>query len=389
MQLLPVADTRSAQLFDEMPLSIYRPQYPNWVRPLRQEVEKVFSPQHNKLLHGGEAIRWVLLDAQGKSIGRVAAFYNPERSYDKNAPVGGMGFFECINDRQAAFMLLDACKEWLQQRGLEGMDGPVNFGERERWWGLLVEGFDHSPVFCMPYNPPYYQKLFEDYGFQLYFKQYTFGRLIDIPIPERYEKRMAAIINNPEYRFENALQKKFAEYADDFCYIYNLAWAKNHDNFKPMSREKARALFKSMEQVVDKRVVFFAYYKDEPISFFLSLPELNEIAKHLNGNLNWWGKLKFLYYKKTQGSNGKLLGIAFGIIPSQQGKGIESGMMHKAVQVIKKDKIYDYIEMNWIGDFNSKMLTIPKHLDCDLVKTHHTYRYWFDRSRPFERSPMI
>ena len=111
-----------------------------------------------------------------------------------------MGFFECINDKQAAHQLFDACKTWLQQHGMEAMDGPINFGDREQWWGLLVDGFT-PPNYAMPYNSLYYKELFESYGFQNYFNQYTYRRDFsrDGIKPEILEKANR-VFQNPDYQ---------------------------------------------------------------------------------------------------------------------------------------------------------------------------------------------
>ena len=83
---------------------------------------------------------------------------------------GGIGFFDCIDDQETANFIFDFCKNWLMERGMEAMDGPINFGERDKFWGLLIEGF-HEPLYGMNFHAPYYQKLFENYGFQIYFNQ--------------------------------------------------------------------------------------------------------------------------------------------------------------------------------------------------------------------------
>jgi len=103
----------------------------------------------------------------------MAAFYekNTTRSFEQRT--GGIGFFDCINNQEAANMLFDAGKHWLMKAGMEAMDGPVNFGSREHFWGCLVDGF-YEPVYNMPYNYPYYANLFEQYGFKNYFNQYTY-----------------------------------------------------------------------------------------------------------------------------------------------------------------------------------------------------------------------
>ncbi len=114
-------------------------------------------------------------DADGKTIGRIAAFLDRQRSSADRRLTGGIGFFEVIENRDAAFMLFDTGKKWLTSHGMEAMDGPVNFGENDNNWGLLVEGFMQQG-FGMPYHKKYYRKFFEDYGFRNYYEQYSYHR---------------------------------------------------------------------------------------------------------------------------------------------------------------------------------------------------------------------
>ena len=106
-------------------------------------------------------MRWLLRDDKGKYVGRVAAFINKKTYQLDKYTVGQMGFFECIDNQEAAFKLFDQCRLWLEERGMEAMEGPVNFGERIEWWGLLVNGYNESPVYAMPYTHEYYVKFFE------------------------------------------------------------------------------------------------------------------------------------------------------------------------------------------------------------------------------------
>ena len=146
----------------------------NWVCPLDDDIRAVFDPAKNKLYSDGEAIRWVAYNAEGEVVGRIAAFYDNEHAYSYEQPTGGCGFFEAINDQELANQLFEASRMWLISRGMEAMDGPVNFGPRDSWWGLLVEGYEFQPLYANPYNPPYYKELFENYGFQNYFNQNTY-----------------------------------------------------------------------------------------------------------------------------------------------------------------------------------------------------------------------
>jgi hypothetical protein len=116
---------------------------PQWIRPLDKDIEEVFDEKKNKFFKRGVAKRWLLFNETEECIGRVAAFVN--RQYKEAQPTGGIGFFECVNDQKAAHFIFDYCKNWLQEQGMEAMDGPINFGERDKWWGLLVEGF-HEPL---------------------------------------------------------------------------------------------------------------------------------------------------------------------------------------------------------------------------------------------------
>ncbi|MCC8036197.1 MAG: hypothetical protein LIO77_09765, partial [Rikenellaceae bacterium] len=132
-----------------------------YVHPLDGDIESRFDPAKNGLLRDGEAVRWLLRDGEGRVVGRIAAFYNPEVAALNEQPTGGCGFFECIDDQPAADMLFDAARDWLKSRGMEAMDGPINFGERDQWWGLLVEGFEFQPLYANPYNFHYYKKLID------------------------------------------------------------------------------------------------------------------------------------------------------------------------------------------------------------------------------------
>ncbi|MEO6820541.1 MAG: hypothetical protein ABI266_07775, partial [Ginsengibacter sp.] len=168
MQLISVSGKKLDKEFLEVPLLIYKND-PNYIRPLDHDILEVFDEKVNKTFRFGEVMRWILKDDNDNAIGRIAAFVNKKyRNKGDEQKTGGVGFFECVNDQVAADMLFDVAKDWLMKHGMEAMDGPINFGERDRWWGLVVKGFK-PPIYLMNYNPPYYQKLFENYGFKNFF----------------------------------------------------------------------------------------------------------------------------------------------------------------------------------------------------------------------------
>ncbi len=386
-RIMAVNDPKTAIEFLNLPIRLYK-EDPNWIRPIDDDITKVFSPSFNKFFRHGELIRWILVDAEGVTIGRVAAFFDRLMAKKNEQPTGGMGFFECINNPDAAKMLFDACCAWLRDNGMEAMDGPVNFGERDRWWGLLVDGF-FPPNYGTNYNFPYYKSLFENYGFRNYFEQYTYHRMISLDgldpvIGEKAER----IFKNPRYSFVHLVKKDMYKFAEDFRIIYNKAWV-NHSGVKPVSKAQARILIRSMKPILDEKLMWFAYYDNEPVGCFLMLPELNQIFKHVNGKLGLIGKIKVAWYKYTH-SVTKAFGFMFGIVPEHQGKGLEGAIsMAFGGIALRPGFPYRELELNWIGDFNPTMMHLVEEIGARIIKTHITYRYLFDRDKPFVRARKI
>ena len=386
MTLIEVTTSAHQIEFIEMALWLYRNEK-NWIRPIDQDIEGLFHAETNKLFrNGAKAKRWLLQEESGKTIGRIAAFVNPKMK--EKQPTGGIGFFECIENQDAAFLLFDQAKAWLQSEGMEAMDGPINFGERDKWWGLLVDGFS-EPNYNMPWNFGYYQSFFENYGFQLYFKQYTYARNVqNVGFDQKMVQRAQVILANKDYSFRyikgKELQEKAPEY---FMTVYNKAWARHLG--KSIALKEAQLMFGKKKPIIDPRLIYFAFYKGEPVGFFIQIPEINQIFKHVNGKMDLIGKLKFLWYKTFSPPN-KMLGLVFGVVPEHQGKGVESAIVLSYDQMSGKASFpYKTIEMNWIGDFNPKMMRVCEQLLAEIYKTHHTYRYLFDREKPFERHPIF
>jgi len=383
-------DTRAlARLFIEMPLPLYASD-PAYIRPLNHDIEAVFDRRKNALFKTGDCARWLLFDHQGNCIGRIAAFYDEASAMGYSQPTGGCGFFECIANQEAAFLLFDTAKEWLMNKGMEAMDGPINFGSRERWWGLLVDGFV-APCYCSNYNPPYYQELFEAYGFQLYFKQYTYRRLTRGAISNRYVEKAKRLLGMKGYHFDYARKHTLDKAAQDFRKVYNKAWV-NHNGVGEMTAEQATKLMRNLKPVIDPIGLWFAYYGDEPVGFFISIPDVNQLlVKYLKGKIGIKGILILLWNKWFKRCK-TLFGIVFGVVPEHQRKGVEVALVMESAKLFVnrgKETGYEELQMNWIGDFNPKMMNLAEQIGGHIYKTHHTYRYLFDRKKPFERHPIL
>ena len=362
---------------------------PNYIRPLDNEVLQVFDPSKNKLFKDGNAKRWLLKNEAGQWIGRIAAFYYPKyKNKGTDFATGCCGFFDCINDMEAATLLFDTAKEWLKENGMEAMDGPVNFGDRDKWWGLMVEGFDKEPMYGMSFNPDYYQNLFENYGFKNYYNQYYYRLHIFDELPPRFKERYEKFKSKADYQAKHLDKKNLAKYAQDFVTIYNEAWAQ-HGEAKAITLEQIMKLFKTLSPIMDERVIWFAYYKEEPIAMFINIPDVNQYFKHFNGKLGLLQKIHLMWMKWTGQSN-QLTGLAFGVVPKFQALGIDSFLIYSCYQMLSKIKKYREYEMGWAADWNPKMLNIYKSLGGVQSRQMVTYRHIFNpQAHPFERHPVM
>lgn len=387
MHISEVTTDRQRAEFLEFPPKLYT-DTAHWIRPLDKDINAVFSPKENKLFRQGKCTRWIAYDDHGQVVGQLAAFVNG-KTFDKTEyRTGGIGFFECIDDRQVAHALFDTAKEWLMLQGMEAMDGPINFGERDKWWGLLVEGFDLEPNYCMHYHHAYYKELFESYGFKNYFEQYTYSFPVHKELPSRVFEKAERVMKDPGYSTKYYKKSEVKAFAQDFVDIYNLAWAR-HGGVAKMPLSQAESIFKKMNPIVDPDVVVFAYYHHKPIGFFIIIPELNQVFKYLGGKFGLYQKIRFLFLHKIAKKCRKIFGVAFGIIPDFQGKGIEAYLIIQAARKTQPYKRYDDFEMNWIGDFNPKMIHLVEALGSKISKKHITYRYIFDPEKPFSRAKVI
>lgn len=385
MKLIEVSDKRIAKRFLDVVATVY--QSDNiYVRPLDESIESIFDPEKNVFFSHGEATRWILEDNEGKLIGRVAAFINRKKAFNFEQPTGGMGFFECIDDEGAAMLLFNTCRNWLEARGMKAMDGPVNFGENDNFWGLLVDGFTH-PSYGMNYNPPYYRKFFEDYGFAFYFEQITNHLDMTKTFPERFWKIADWVLAKPGFTFQHFNWSAADKFLNDVKEVYDEGW-QFHENFTPLETKDLEKTMKDAKSILIEEFIWFAYYDRKPIAFFVMFPDANQILKHFNGKMNLWNKLRFIYYKKVQPFTRSRITV-MGVVPKYQRTGVESGIFWHMNKEMKARPNYKEVELSWVGDFNPKMRQLHESVGAVFAKRHITYRKLFETGTETQRSSII
>ena len=388
MKIVEVLTLDDKKEFIDFPKKLYSTD-PYWVCQLDSGIESVFDPQKNHTFKHGTAIRWILKDDNGVTIGRIAAFIDEVRSAANNQPTGGIGFFEVIESRDAAFMLFNKAIEWQISHNMQAVDGPVNFGENDNNWGLLVEGF-MQPGIGMPYNKKYYSSFFESYGFKNYFEQYSYHRDVRdknnkiVQFPERIMKIADWLSKRPGYSFRHFEFRNKEKYVNEIVEIYNSTWSVFKEDFTPLDPVILEESLEKAKQIIDEKIIWFAYFNDKPIAFFVLFPDLNQILKHFNGKLHFWNKIRFVYYKLTHEMS-RMRALVGGVHPTHQNSGVESAIFLQLYNVFKKKPWFKELELSWVGDYNPRMIAIYEAIGARKAKTHITYRYLINKKLSFIR----
>jgi hypothetical protein len=388
MQVIEVITEQDKKEFINFPKELYKAD-PFWVCQLDSGIESVFDPAKNHTFKHGEAVRWILKDDDDRTIGRIAAFIDRVRSAANNQPTGGIGFFEVIDNREAAFMLFNTALKWHSSRGMEAMDGPINFGENDNNWGLLVDGFMQQG-FGMPYHKKYYRDFFEEYGFKNYFEQYSYHRDVRgvdkkiVQFPERIMKIAEWLSRRPGYFFRHFEFRNKEKFVKDIVEIYNSTWSVFKEDFTPLDPAFLEESLEKAKLIIDEKLIWFAYFNDKPIAFFVLFPDLNQILKYFNGKLHLWNLIRFIYFKKIHKMT-RMRAVVGGVHPAYQNSGVESAIFLQLYNVFKKKPWFKELELSWVGDFNPKMIAIYEALDAKKAKTHITYRYLINPKLTFIR----
>lgn len=367
-ELLEVTSKSLEDDFYQVPMVLFGND-PHFIPVPKQLQVAIFDEKSNKRLQYMRLKRWVLLK-NGKLSGRIAAFDHPKPAQDEKS--GGFGFFDCIADEKAAAMLLDAAENQLQSWGVDFVDGPIQPGENDRFWGLLAEGFGR-PSFGTNWNPPYYQRFLEQSGYVPYYDQITNALHLEQGLPDRFFKIAAWV--RQKGRVE-VTQFSFASkdyYAKSVAHIYNNAWHE-FENFQPKQPQDVLHEISQLGTVLKEDLVWFAHIGGEAAAFMMMIPDLNQYFAQVKGNLNGWGKLKFWWASQRQRPT-RLKIVVMGVTQKYQKFGLESVLIDAAYQWVKKHyPAINEVELAWVGDFNEPMLAIHRAAGAKLLRRHITFR---------------
>ena len=382
-KLIEVIDKSTEKMFLYGTFHIYRNDN-NWIPPLDSDVKNHFNANKNHLLKDGMAKRWIVVDDNFKVLGRIAAFFNLEKSKAHEQPTGGIGFYESINNLEISALLFNTSINWLKEFGIEAVDGPISLGEKNSHWGLLIKGYVQQ-MYGMHYHPKYYKDLFENFGFQLYYKQFTY-RIEQKNVSERVFKVGRWVDKKQRFTARHFVESEKINFSRDLSEAYNNIWSSFKNDFTPTTGGGVQKMLDDAKFVLDPKLVWVIYDKKRPIALALIIPDVNQIIKRVDGKLSFINMVKLLYYKKKKMIT-RVRSIAIGVDPEYQRQGVEAYIFYKINKFLDKSQ-YKEIEFSWIGDFNTKMHSTIKSIGANKVSTHVTYRYLFDREKEFVRYPI-
>jgi len=343
---------------------------PAWVPHLRMAIEPVLD-RNKHPFHQHAEVAYFLAERGGTIAGRIAAVVNHQyNQYHAPDRTGFFGFFECVDDPAVASALLDAASKWLRARGMETMRGPFNFSTNDEFSspGVLIDGFETSPVVMMSHNPPYYGRLMDAAGMGK--SKDLVAYWIPDRIPERLANAMRRLGERAGVTIRPVRMKDLQNEVRRVQEVYNAAWSRNW-GFVPMTEAEFRHMAKELRPVVEPDFVLLAEKADgEPIGFLLALPDLNRAFKHLkDGRLLPFGLFKFLWHQRKI-DTARILTL--GLKPGYQHLGLGAAMYTRLLE-IGIAKGYKGAEGSWILEDNNEMCVALEKLGANKYKTYRVY----------------
>jgi hypothetical protein len=355
--------------FIRLPWKIYKDNS-FWVPPLVSERKQFLNPKINPFFDRAEIKLFLAEDERDVPLGRIALVNDPvfQESCSKNT--GIMGMFESIDDKNVSRLLFNHAKEWCKRREFEKLIGPLNLSTNHEC-GLMVEGFDLSPMLGIPYNPDYYEKHLDEWGF-IKLKDLVSFKLDLIGIPEYLQGAARKLENRGRFNLRPLNLARFEEEIKLIWKIYNSAWDKNW-GFVPMTFKEFAFAAGQIKEFVNPEFCLIAEVKGEGVGFSLALPDINQVLIELNGNLFPFGWAKFLW-KKNKIDSYRV--ITLGVNKNFRRLGIDAYMYFALIKNFIQKKI-KWIEMSWMLEDNLDIIKPMFKIGGTIYKRHRIYERTF------------
>lgn len=361
MEICEVNKKNSLLDFIKFPYQVYKNDA-NWVPPQIKNVQFILG-EKNPFWEHAEKVLFLLKD-KNKVVGRIGGIINYNHNNFHRENCGFFGFFECLMDYTYAKRLLDEVGNWLKEKDVEIMRGPMNPSMNDEC-GLLVEGFDSAPFLMMAYNPKYYVDYIEKYGLKKAKDLFAYLCEVSLTQVERLE-RIAKRVKEKGITIRPINLKGFHYDLVKVKEIYNTTWSKNW-GFVPMTDKEIDSMAEQLRHLLIPNLCLIVEMESTPAGFILSLPNYNEVLRYMNKSL--WGLMKFLWHLQKIKS---LRVMAMGIKPEYQKKGIDALLYSEFLKSAHKRGYYQ-CECSWILEDNILMQRVAEMVGGQLYKKYRIY----------------
>ncbi len=362
--------------FVKLPWRVYAGD-PFWVPPLFSERLAFQNPKHNPFFEHAEVERFLALRG-AETVGSIAAFTNHRHNEFHKENIAFFGFFEVLEDEEAAVALLNAAEQWARAKGHTALRGPAQFSTNEEC-GLLIDGFDDAPRVLMTYNPRRYKEYIENYGFSKAMDLWAYrlggdGQSVETLVPKKLERVANQVRKREDVKLRPLNMRNFQTEIENIKRIYNRSWERNW-GFVPMTDKEMEKLANDLKPLLDPELILIAEVAGEPVGFGLSLPDLNEPLLRVHprpGKPEWLTSVQYLWHLKIARKPNWLRVVALGVVPEHRGKGIDALIYYETAR-IGLGKGYKQAEMSWILASNDMMNRIIRMMGGEVYKTYALY----------------
>jgi hypothetical protein len=371
LTIRPVETKKDRKAFVDFAWEVYK-EDPAWVPPLKDEVHGLITPGKNPWFEHARAQLW-LAERGGPVVGRISAQVDDLVQEHMGKGIGNWGMFEVL-DGEAAAALIATAEDWLRKQGMTSALGPISLSIWDEP-GLEIEGFSEPPTVMMGHHKPEYQAWIEAAGYGKAKDLLTYEVNIAHWEDAKIDRLIAMGERNSKIRIRMVDKSKFAQESRLILNLLNEAWSNNW-GYVPLTEAEIAYAGKKLKPIIYNELVRIAEYDGEPVAFMLTLPDINELIKDLNGELFPFGWAKLLWRlrkPRTHRARVPLMGVARKLHHTR----LASQIAFMLIEFTRRDCVGQFGievgEFGWILEDNKGMLSIA---ELPGARINHRYRIY-------------
>lgn len=365
---LNIQSEKDVEQWVMFPFELYKDSK-QWVPPLIGGQKKLLDPQVHPFYEHSTADFYVAEDQYGSTLGRIALMNNTHYNKTLGTKSGLFGYFEVVEDQSAANTLFETAFQWARQQGFDEILGPNGLMTTEQN-GVLIEGFEHRPALNVPYNYPYYQKFFEDAGFEKD-REALSGhiKVSEATMPERVVRITEKVMKRSGFKVKTFANKdEMREMIKEAQVVLHEAFSEGH-RYVPATDAEFLYAAEDLIAVADPRLIKVILKEDKIVGFMFAYPDISAGLQRAKGKLFPFGFLHLLLDKRRT----KWVNVnGLGILPEYQGRGGNAILYYEMAKTVQSSNFTD-AETVWIGEENYRSFSDNATMGVTWYKRHRNY----------------